>query len=82
MALLANMVKNFCARRAYIYVPPAKLVDPDTGDELDDPDAVPDYLVGVNKLMPAWEQMNWRTALDKHRQTQRVTQGLLHGSDP
>ena len=45
------------------YVPLAKLVDPDTGDELDDPDAVPDYLVGVNKLMRASEEMNGRTAL-------------------
>lgn len=47
------------------FVPPPKIVDPLTGEQLDDPDAVPDYLVGVNKLLKAWEEMTGRTALDK-----------------
>ena len=47
------------------FVPPPKTVDPLTGEQLDDPDAVPDYLVGVNKLLKAWEEMTGRTALDK-----------------
>ena len=77
MALLVREVKNFC-QKELAYVPPAKLVDPDNGEEMDDPDAVPDYLVGVNKLMRAWEEMNGRTALDKRG---RIAPGLLHGPD-
>ena len=45
--------------------PAPRLVDPDTHEEIDDPDAEPDYLRGINKLMKAWEEMNGRTALDK-----------------
>ena len=47
------------------YVPPPRLVDPDTFEEIEDPDAQPNYLVGIDKLMKAWEEMNGRTALDK-----------------
>ena len=45
--------------------PAPRLVDPDTHEEIEDPDAEPDYLRGINKLMKAWEEMNGRTALDK-----------------
>ena len=55
-----NLVRDELA-----FVPPPKIVDPLTGEQLDDPDAVPDYLVGVNKLLKAWEEMTGRTALDK-----------------
>ena len=35
------------------------------GESFDNPDVTPHYLVDVNKLMRAWEEMNGRTALDK-----------------
>ena len=47
------------------FVPVPKITDPQTGESFDDPDAEPDYLVGINKLMQAWEDMNGHTALDK-----------------
>ena len=47
------------------YVPAATLTDPDTGEEIPDPDSSPDYLAGINRLMKAWEDMNGRTTLDK-----------------
>ena len=47
------------------YVPAATLTDPDTGEEIPDPDSSPDYLAGINRLMKAWEEMNGRTTLDK-----------------
>ena len=47
------------------FVPVPKITDPETGEVFDDLDAEPDYLVGINNLMQAWEDMNGRTALDK-----------------